>query len=340
MPDRILANRYRIVERIGKGGMGDIFLAVDHVLEREVAVKILTDTSDEVSRRFLIEARSMARLNHPNIVAVYDVGVDREVSYIILEHVSGSAMANLDLGGISLDDAVGLTIQLLQALRYAHDRGVLHRDIKPGNIMLTDDLTLKVMDFGLARRLSDATNSSQSGEIVGTVAYLPPERFLGKPGDRTADLYSVGVVLYELLCGRLPFRDDSADLVAIMSAHINESPAPPRRFNPAIPVGLNDAVMRLLHADPAQRYPDAASAIDRLEAERLVWQTASARLDRGGTKAPLEHSVPGGQERARRAFAQALTFVVAGMVDSRRHDLAAARRNYAAAVTTLARRPH
>ncbi len=280
-PDSVLANRYRIVEKIGKGGMAEVFRGVDHVLEREVAVKVLTERSDDVCRRFLLEAQSMARLNHPNIVAVYDVGVDRNLSYIILEFVRGSTMRDIDRKKISFDASLTLTIQLLEALQYAHGQGIIHRDIKPGNLMIGDDKTLKVMDFGLARRMSDMSNLTQSGEIVGTIAYLPPERFLGKSGDKSSDLYSVGVLMYELLCGTLPFPHESGDLVAVMYAHVNDRPRPPRLLNPLIPPALDRIIMRLLEKEPARRYGDAASLIADLRAVQssLIRQAAKALKD-------------------------------------------------------------
>jgi len=301
VPDSVLANRYRIVEKIGAGGMAEVFRGIDHVLERDVAVKVLTERSDEVCRRFLLEAQSMARLNHPNIVAVYDVGVDRDVSYIILEFVRGKTMRELDRSKISFDDAINLTIQLLEALQYAHSQDIIHRDIKPGNIIVTDDRILKVMDFGLARRMTDVSNLTQSGEIVGTIAYLPPERFLGKSGDNTSDLYSVGVLLYELLSGRLPFTHESGDLVAMMFSHVNDRPKPPRQLNPLIPASLDRIIMRLLDKDPARRFADAAALIAELKSVQTQLARGAARADRPKSADAAE---PGAQAEPERTTAQ------------------------------------
>jgi serine/threonine protein kinase len=278
--DSVLANRYRIVEKIGTGGMAEVYRGVDHVLERDVAVKVLTERSDEVCRRFLLEAQSMARLNHPNIVAVYDVGVDRDHSYIILEYVRGKTMREIDRTKISFDEAISLTVQLLEALQYAHSQGIIHRDIKPGNIIVSEDRVLKVMDFGLARRMTDVSNLTQSGEIVGTIAYLPPERFLGKSGDNTSDLYSVGVLLYELLCGKLPFTHESGDLVAVMFSHVNDRPKPPRQLNPLVPASLDRIIMKLLDKDPARRYPDATSLIAELKNVQVQLARGSAKTEK------------------------------------------------------------
>jgi serine/threonine-protein kinase len=271
----VLANRYRVLERLGGGGMGEVYRGMDHVLEREVAVKLLTEQSDEVNRRFLLEAQSMARLNHPNIVAVYDVGVDRDYSYIVLEYVRGRTLRDVEGGELNIGAAIDFSIQLLEALRYAHERDVVHRDLKPSNVIVTDDDILKVMDFGLARRLSDVANLEQSGEILGTIAYLPPERFLGKTGDRLSDLYSVGVLLYELLTGVLPFADPTADLALVLSQRVNTPPRSPHALNHAIPESLDELIMQLLAVDPEARPPDAATVIERLRSIRKH----AARLD-------------------------------------------------------------
>lgn len=271
---RTLAGRYRVESLIGHGGMADVYRGTDTMLERPIAVKILTDRADSVLRRFLREAQAMAHLNHPNLVAVYDAGQSDGLSYIIMELVSGRTFAQIPAEELTMHVAIRHVIDLLEALAYAHDHGVIHRDIKPGNVMVTDDETVKVMDFGLSRRTSEMSNETNAGEIVGTIAYLAPERFLGKIADPRSDLYSVGVVMYEIFTGRVPFRSPTDDLVAVIFAHVNEVPASLRTINRAVPPQIDRIVLKLLEKDPDLRYASARELIAELQA--LIGASAGA----------------------------------------------------------------
>jgi serine/threonine-protein kinase len=327
VPGTVLADRYRIVERIGSGGMGDVYRGYDHGLERDVAVKVLAERSDEVNRRFLDEARAMAQLNHPNIVAVYDVGMEGHVSYIIMEFVRGNTIRGIERASTTVAQAVDLVLQVLNALRFAHDRDVVHRDIKPGNVLIAEDGVVKVTDFGLARRMSDVGNLSQSSEIVGTVAYLPPERFMGKTGDRSSDLYSIGVLLYELMTGVLPFAESSEDLVSTMIAHVNEVPRPPRLIEPDIPAELDRIIVRLLESQPQRRFADAASLIAALEAAR----------ERGGEGWSnfLPSASSPAEPPSRGAYVEALALMERGIERGRSGDVEVAQALYRDAIDVV-----
>jgi serine/threonine protein kinase len=252
-----LAGRYRVDELIGRGGMADVYRGADIVLDRAVAIKVLTERDDGERDRFLREARSMARLNHRNVVAVYDAGRDETSSFIVMELVEGRTLASVPANELTVHAAIRHYIEILEALAYAHESGVIHRDVKPANVMLLPNGTVKVMDFGLARRTSDMSSASTAGEIVGTIAYLPPERFLGKIADARSDLYSVGVMLYETFTGTVPFKSDSDDLVAVIFGHVNEPPAPPHTVNRAVPAPVERIIMRLLEKEPERRYQSA-----------------------------------------------------------------------------------
>src|SRR5579872_1507959 len=261
----IIAQRYKVDKLIGRGGMADVYHGTDAVLQREIAVKILTDRSEIVRKRFLREAQSMAHLSHRNIVGVYDAGEDQDQLYIIMELIRGRTLKQASTEGISYDASLKIFIELLQALEYAHKQSVIHRDIKPANIMILDNGEVKVMDFGLSRRVSDASSVTQAGEIVGTIAYLSPERFLGKVTDHRSDLYSVGCVMYEIFTGDVPFKSPSDDLVSVIFAHVNETPASVRDKNPNLSPALERIIMKLLAKDPADRYATASEVITDLE---------------------------------------------------------------------------
>jgi hypothetical protein len=284
---RILAGRYRIEALIGRGGMADVYRGVDTMLERPIAIKILTDRSDPVLRRFLREAQSMARLNHRNIVAVYDAGQAEGLSYIIMELVPGRTLAQIPANGLTMHVAIRYFIELLEALAYAHEQSIIHRDIKPTNVMVTDDGTIKVMDFGLSRRTSEMSTETNAGEIVGTIAYLAPERFLGKVADARSDLYSVGVVMYEVFTGRVPFKSPTEDLVAVIFAHVNDAPASLRTINRAVPPQIDNIVLKLLEKNADGRYQTARELIAELGA--LIGGPAPAPAPAaGGARAGVE----------------------------------------------------
>lgn len=261
MEKKVLGGRYRIDALIGRGGMSDVYRGMDVVLQRQVAIKILTDRSEDLRKRFLREAQSMARLNHVNIVGVYDAAQNDGVSYIVMELVQGRTLATISPSELTVHTALRYILELLEALAYAHENNVVHRDVKPANIMVLPSGAIKVMDFGLSRRTSEMSSVTNAGEIVGTIAYLSPERFLGKIADARSDLYSVGVVMYEVFTGSVPFKNDSDDLVAVIFAHVNEPPAALRTINPAVPAPIERIVLRLLEKDPDRRYASAREVI-------------------------------------------------------------------------------
>jgi serine/threonine protein kinase len=261
---RTLAERYRVEELIGRGGMADVYRGTDVLLARPVAIKVLTERDERERDRFLREARSMARLNHRNIVAVYDAGRADDLSYIVMELVEGRTLGAIAPSELTVHTAIRHYIEILGALSFAHENGVYHRDVKPANVMVLPSGAVKVMDFGLARNASEMSSATSAGEIVGTIAYLPPERFLGKPADARGDLYSVGIMLYETFTGTLPFKSENDDLVAVIFGHVNEPPPPPRSVNRAVPVEVERIIMRLLEKEPDRRAQSAAEVIAEL----------------------------------------------------------------------------
>ena len=274
---KTLAERYRVDALIGRGGMADVYRGADVVLDRDVAIKVLTERDDGERDRFLREARSMARLNHRNIVAVYDAGRDDGWSYIVMELVEGRTLGSVPAHELTVHTAIRHYIEMLEALSYAHENDVVHRDVKPANVMVLSSGAVKVMDFGLARRTSDMSSASTAGEIVGTIAYLPPERFLGKTADARSDLYSVGIMLYETFTGTLPFKSDSDDLVAVIFGHVNEPPAPPRSVNRAVPAEIEHVILKLIEKEPDRRYQTAQEVIAELRA--LLGEGPAAAAD-------------------------------------------------------------
>lgn len=344
-----LAGRYRVDAPIGRGGMADVYRGVDVVLDRTVAIKVLTERDDGERDRFLREARSMARLNHRNVVAVYDAGRSDGWSYIVMELVEGRTLAAIPPQELTVHTAVRHYIEILEALEYAHASGVVHRDVKPANVMVLPGGAVKVMDFGLARRATDMTTNSSAGEIAGTIAYLPPERFLGKPADARSDLYSVGVMLYETFTGTLPFKSETEDLVAVIFAHVNELPAPPRTVNRAVPPEVERIILRLLEKEPDRRYQRAQDVADELRALLAPGPAPGPSAEpvvRGTPRPPSNPESRKAEENARamlerrfgrsRALDVGYSETLAGMLATRKRDYAEASRAYKAALAAFA----
>jgi len=268
-PGDLVDGRYKVVSRLGAGGMADVFLAEDQQLGREVALKLLHRRFAEdpgFVERFRREAQAAASLQHPNVVSVFDRGAFDGTYYIAMEYLSGRTLKALIRQEAPLDPvrAIDLTIQILKAARFAHRRGVVHRDLKPHNVIVDENDHAKVTDFGIAR--AGASDMTETGSIMGTAQYLSPEQAQGHAVSESSDLYSVGVILYELLTGRVPFDADSAVTIALK--HVSEPPIPPSVINPAVPAPLEQAVLWALNKDPADRPADADQFITVLEQVR------------------------------------------------------------------------
>ena len=264
--DTVVDGRYRVVNRIGSGGMADVWCADDTQLGRKVALKLLHARfaeDDEFVERFRREASSAAGLQHPNVVSVFDRGEWDGTYYIAMEYLPGRSLKQLvrDHGPLDPALAVSLVVQILKAARFAHRRGIVHRDIKPHNVIVDDEGRAKVTDFGIAR--AGASDMTETGSIMGTAQYLSPEQAQGHPVDARADLYSIGVVLYELLTGHVPFDGESPVTIALK--HVSEDPVPPGQLNPDVPPALDAVVMRAMAKDPAQRFQDADAFIAALQ---------------------------------------------------------------------------
>ncbi|MDD2956222.1 MAG: Stk1 family PASTA domain-containing Ser/Thr kinase [Oscillospiraceae bacterium] len=262
-----LDGRYEITELIGVGGMANVYKAHDVMEDRLVAVKILREeyaSNSEFLRRFKNESRAISVLNHPNIVKVYDVSFTERVQFIVMELIDGITLKEYigQQGQVRWKEAVHFTVQTLRALQHAHDKGIVHRDIKPENLMLLRDGTLKVMDFGIAR-FSRSQTATITDKAIGSVHYISPEQARGEVTDGKTDLYAVGVILYEMLTGRLPFEADSAVSVAIKQ--IQSEARRPRQINPDIPEGLEVITLRAMQKDPARRYQSAAEMLRDIE---------------------------------------------------------------------------
>ena len=260
---RLLGNRYEILENIGNGGMATVYKAKCHVLNRYVAVKVLRDeftTDGEFVKRFNTEAQSAASLTHPNIVSVYDVGSEGDIHYIVMELRKGKTLKEIinEDGALSWKWSVNVAIQIASALETAHKNNIIHRDIKPHNIIITEDGIAKVTDFGIAKAVSNSTITA-FGTTIGSVHYFSPEHARGGYTDAKSDLYSLGVVLYEMVTGQVPFNADTPVSVALK--HMQEIPKEPMELNPNVPKAVNDIIMKAMQKDTNLRYQNATEML-------------------------------------------------------------------------------
>ena len=261
---RLLGNRYEIIEKIGSGGMATVYKAKCHVLNRYVAVKILRDeftTDEEFIKRFEVEAQSAASITHPNIVSVYDVGADGNLYYIVMELIKGKTLKEIiieEKGPLPWKWSVNIATQIASALEIAHKNHIIHRDIKPHNIIITEDGVAKVTDFGIAKAVSNSTITA-FGTTIGSVHYFSPEHARGGFTDEKSDLYSLGVVMYEMLTGKVPFDADTP--VSIALKHMQEEPKQPIELNSNIPSAVNDIIMKALRKDTNLRYQNATAML-------------------------------------------------------------------------------
>ena len=285
-PSRVLNDRYEVDKPLGQGGMAQVFRGTDRVLGRTVAIKVLDQKHRNDAKfvtRFRREAQAAAGINHPNVVSVFDTGSEDGLHYIVMEYVDGETLDDVLAREKVLPPqrVVAIAEPVARALDAAHQKGMVHRDVKPGNIMLDRSGTVKVVDFGIARAAADDT-LTQTGIVLGTAAYLSPEQAQGVAVDPRSDVYSLGCVLYEMLTGRKPFTGDSA--LAIAYKHVREDPAPPSQVNPDIPPELEAVVMTAMAKDPAQRFPSGGAMQEALSAAATGEMPAMVAVGAGATE--------------------------------------------------------
>lgn len=261
MIGKVINDRYRLDAELGHGGMGVVYRGHDQELERDVAIKVLNQAlfGEKERDRLIHEAKMIARLKHPNIVSVHDVGEFENAPFFVMEYIDGTSIRDVEPG--DLDEIIQICIQICQGLEHAHENGIIHRDLKPENVLFERDGRVKLVDFGIAR--SDVTQVTNAGTIAGTVNYMAPEIAKGEDVDGRADLYSLGVMLYELTTGQLPLTADS--LVAVISKHLFEEPVPPNETNPDLPLNINDLILSLMSKDPDERPYSAGELLQILE---------------------------------------------------------------------------
>ncbi|HML49453.1 MAG TPA: protein kinase, partial [Clostridia bacterium] len=351
MIGRVLANRYEIQERIGVGGMAYVYRALDRNTQKMVAVKILREeltNDDEFVQRFEREARAASKMSHPNVVNLLDVGTEEDMRYIVIEYVSGRSLKEMirESGGLRSEMAGQITVRILSALQHAHQNGIIHRDIKPQNILLDKEGVIKVLDFGIARIMNDAQVQERT---IGSVHYFSPEQARGETADEKSDLYSVGVVLYEMLTGKIPFQGDST--VSVAMQHLQDKPVSPEEINPNVSAALSRVALKAMEKDPAKRYQNASEmiratrdALRKPDPERAAPKPAPSKPD-GETDEERERRIAKRVKWMRRiltgAFSALLLFVIGllvyTMVGNLLHSIA--NRTVMPNVTNMSRQP-
>ena len=287
-PEQIVGGRYRVLRKLGGGGMADVYLCEDRILGRQVALKVLLQRyhgDATFVERFRREAKAAAGLNQANLVSIYDWGELDGTYYIVMEYVEGETLKDYIRrhGRLSGSEAVRVLLHLLAALEFAHRSGIVHRDIKPQNVMLDREGNVKVTDFGIAR--AGDSGMTEAGSILGTAQYLAPEQAQGQQVDTRSDLYSVGIVLYEMLTGTVPFKGDSAVTVALK--HVNEMAPEPAQLVPGMPYALNQIVLKAIAKAPADRYQTATQFSRDLRSAQIGWPIAAAAFDPGAERTSL-----------------------------------------------------
>ncbi|UMZ73303.1 Stk1 family PASTA domain-containing Ser/Thr kinase [Natranaerofaba carboxydovora] len=271
MTGRLLKNRYRVIKKIGSGGMATVYKAEDTLLDRNVALKILRSQfidDEDFIKRFRREAKAAASLTHPNVVNIYDVGMEDDHHYIVMEYVYGKTLKQLisERAPLKIEEAVNIVIEISEALIHAHNNNIIHRDIKPHNILITSEGRVKVTDFGIARAASESTITHQAGTIIGSAHYFSPEQARGGFTGEKSDIYSLGIVMYEMLTGKLPFTGESP--VAVALKHLQEDIVFPKELNPEIPQCIEKIILKALEKEQASRYQGIEAFLEDLK----MWQ--------------------------------------------------------------------